>query len=233
MAPPKYLAIVASLKERCQGLTVGSRLPSERALAEEFGVSVMTVRHALGRLADEGWIRRSAGSGTFVSRPTVLMGPRLSSFSEDMARRGLTAGSQVLRLESVTPDLEVVARLALRPQEPAVLLERLRSADGEPMCHEISLFPGRLQAALYSADLTGSAHAALAAAGVMARSAERSVRAVVAPERECELLKLPSGSPALEIVDLFTDTMGRPMQYARSRYRFDRYEVRTVIDGRR
>ena len=113
----------------------------------------------------------------------------------------------------------------------AVYLERLRYAENEPMCHEVALFPGRLETVLHEADLTGSVHAVLSDANVRPRSIERNVRAVVASARECQLLELPPSSPALEIIDVFTDTLGRKMQYARSRYRFDRYEVLSIISA--
>lgn len=231
MAIPKYIEISGVLRRRCQELQIGTRLSPERALAAEFGVSVMTIRHALATLVDEGWVSRAAGSGTFATRPTVAMGPSLTSFTQDMGQRGFTPSSQVLRLETVAPDLETIARLGLRPGERAVFLERLRFADNEPMCHEQSLLPERLAPALHAGDLTESLHAALREHGTIPRSTERSVRAVVASQRECELLELPPGSPALEITDVFFDSFGQAMQYARSRYRFDRYEVRTNIEN--
>jgi GntR family transcriptional regulator len=227
---PRYIEILDQLRERCAALAPGTKLASERALAEEFDVSTMTVRQSLARLADEGWVRRSQGSGTYVSRPTVTMGPSLTSYTEDMRRLGLEPSSRVLRFETIKPDLETVTRLELRPSEQAIVLERLRLADGEPMCHEIGVFPSRLADALGAADLTGSVHEALAEWGVAPYSTFRRVRAVVAPERECELLGLPSPSPALEISDTFADALGQPFQHVRTRYRFDRYEVLSKID---
>lgn len=230
MTTPKYLEIADVLRRRCQEQPIGTRISPERALASEFSVSAMTIRHALATLVDEGWVNRAAGSGTFVTRPTVAMGPSLTSFTQDMSQRGFTPSSRVLRLETVAPDLETITRLGLRPGERAVFLERLRFADNEPMCHEQSLLPDRLAPALHSSDLTGSLHGTLREHGTTPRSTERSVRAVVATQRECELLELPPGSPALEITDVFFDSFGQAMQYARSRYRFDRYEVRTNIE---
>ena len=230
MGAPRYIEILEQLRERCSTLPPGSKLASERALAEEFDVSAMTMRQSLARLADEGWVHRSQGSGTYVSRPTVTMGPSLTSYTEDMRRLGLQPSSEVLRFETIKPDLETVTRLALRPGEQVIVLERLRLADGEPMCHEIAAFPGRLHDALSAADLSGSVHEALATWGVAPYSTFRRVRAVVAPDRECELLGLPTASPALEISDTFSDALGQPFQHVRTRYRFDRYEVLSKID---
>lgn len=190
---------------------------------------MVTVRHALSLLAQGGWIRKAAGSGSYVARPTVLIGPSLTSFTEDMRRRGLTPSSEILRAETVLTNAEIAEYLSLRPGVNAFLLERLRSADGEPMCHEMGVFPESVGKLLEGSDLEGSTHAALEQKGVALQSAQRSVRAVVSTDRECELLGLPRRSPLLEIVDVFYDAFGSPVHYARSRYRFDRYEVRSII----
>lgn len=224
-SPPKYLAISADLRERCLKMSVGARLPSERRLAAEFRVSLMTVRQALGELASTGWVERLAGSGTFVRRPTVEMGPSLTSFTEDMRRRNLTPSARLMRFEQVAADLDVAHELGVDPGDEVITVERLRLADAEPMCHEITHLPRRLFDVLDSADLEGSLHEVLTKAGIVLTSATRYVRAVPAPARECRLLDLPDSSPALEITDTFYDARNRPTQTARSRYRFDRYEV--------
>lgn len=56
----------------CAGtLTVGQRLPSERALAKQFGVSRMTLRRAMQLLESRGLVETRSGSGTFVVRPVA------------------------------------------------------------------------------------------------------------------------------------------------------------------
>ena len=225
MPTPKHVAITKALREQCRDLPVGSRLPSEKDLAIQFEVSRMTVRQALDALATDGRVERVPGLGTFVRRPTVAMGPYLTSFTEDMRSRGMRPSSRLIALEQVEASPDVATDLGVEVGSPVIRLERLRFADDEPMCLEEGHLPARLERIVEDADLEGSLHAVLAAAGVVIASARRRVRAVSAPSRDAQLLRLPDRATALEIVDVFYDANRRPIQRARSRYRPDRYEV--------
>jgi DNA-binding LacI/PurR family transcriptional regulator len=67
---PRYYQIYTSLIERVRSgeFTVGNSLPAERQLAEDYGVSRITVIKALGRLEREGLITRQHGRGTFITK---------------------------------------------------------------------------------------------------------------------------------------------------------------------
>lgn len=56
---------------RQQKLTTGSQLPSEVELASHFGVTRLTIRRALERLAQQGVLYRQRGRGTFVADPSA------------------------------------------------------------------------------------------------------------------------------------------------------------------
>src|SRR3954464_2492517 len=79
-------------------LGVGDAIPSERQLSSDLGVSRLTVRAALDELAREGYVVRRPGSGTYVPHPKVSQDLTMTSFSEDMRRRGLEPGSRTLSL---------------------------------------------------------------------------------------------------------------------------------------
>jgi biotin operon repressor len=81
------------------GLGVGEAIPSERQLSADLGVSRLTVRAALDELAREGYLVRRRGSGTFVSEPKIAQELTMTSFTEDMRRRGMQPGSKTLGLE--------------------------------------------------------------------------------------------------------------------------------------
>src|SRR6266704_5824093 len=82
-------------------LGVGTAIPSERQLSADLGVSRLTVRAALDDLAREGYLIRRRGSGTFVSEPKIAQELTMTSFTEDMRRRGMKPGSRTLQLEVV------------------------------------------------------------------------------------------------------------------------------------
>ena len=134
-------------------LQPGALLPSERLLAERYGVARATVTQAVEGLASRGLVYRVHGSGTFVAEPKFRQPLTLTSFTEDMRARGMTPGS-IVRSQAVVPASEVVARhLAMVPGSPVVHLERVRTADGEPMALERTHLPAQRLPGLELADL--------------------------------------------------------------------------------
>src|ERR1700747_3742447 len=94
---PAYQKIQATIMERIESgqLKPGDAVDSERELAKIHHVSLMTARHALAELQREGLVERRGGAGTFVAPPKIHFN-KLTSLSEEMASRGLSARSRVL-----------------------------------------------------------------------------------------------------------------------------------------
>lgn len=63
-----YMALYARVREAITGgiYRWGGKLPSKRAMAERYGVSVITVEHAYALLAEEGYVEPRERSGYFI-----------------------------------------------------------------------------------------------------------------------------------------------------------------------
>src|SRR5215210_457174 len=137
-------------------LQVGEAIPSERRLSVDLGVSRLTLRAALDDLVRDGYLIRRRGSGTFVSQPKIPQELTMTSFSEDMRRRGLHPASRTLSLTTTTAGAHLGRRLHVSPSEPIVVAKRLRLADGEPMAIETLHVRASLVPGLTPQDLEGA-----------------------------------------------------------------------------
>ena len=117
-------------------LAVNEPIPPERSLAEKLSISRVTVRKALEGLVADGFLVRRQGAGTFVAERVEKSFSRLSSFSEDMAVRGLVTRSVWLRHEAGTVTPEEAMSLGLAPGAGVYRFHRIRFADDQPMALE-------------------------------------------------------------------------------------------------
>src|ERR1700680_3792660 len=116
-----------------ESLAVGQAIPSERQLTRDFGVSRLTVRAAIDELVRDGYLDRRHGSGTYVTEPKIAQPLTLTSFSEEMRRRGMVPGSRTLELTITPAGARLAHRLAVSPEDRLVRGKRLRLAGGKPV----------------------------------------------------------------------------------------------------
>jgi GntR family transcriptional regulator len=208
----KYAAIIAEIEAAIADgrLAPGDRLPAERALAEEHGVSRMTVRQALQALEARGLLRRTIGrnGGSFVAQPKLERDlGTFSGLSEQLARQGVEAGAHVLSAREVDGAIEIA---------------RLRYADGEPIALERSTFPARF-AWLLEHDLTGSLYGLLGDDAPV-RAVER-IEPIAADADDAAALGLRAGAPLLLVDRIAYDAGGEVVETARDVFRGDRTRI--------
>jgi GntR family transcriptional regulator len=195
---PKYLRIHAHLRDRITSgrWPVGSALPPQRELADEFGVSLMTLRQAIQLLIDDGLVGTRHGSGTYVAARYAYDLGHLRSFASDLAAQGAQITTRLLAADTVTPPEEVDARLG----GPAAVLRlrRLRLVGGQPLIVQTSYLPVPPAGSLDLADVRRRGlYPVLAASGLaVAQASETIVPTALGPHDARDLAR-PAGSPAL------------------------------------
>jgi GntR family transcriptional regulator len=207
-----------------QELQPGEPVPSERELCDRFDVSRMTVRQAVDALVVEGLLQRVQGSGTFVARPKVDLQVRLTSFSEEMRRRGMTPSVRNLRAEEIPASSGIARALEMSVGDPVVHLHQLRLADDEPMAVEHTWLPAVLVPGLLDEGPLPSLYVELERRGVLPTWGEDTVDAGDADPEEARLLGIPAGRSVLRIARR-TFSADVATEYSRSVYRSDRYTL--------
>ena len=230
---PLYLRLRNKLVEAIEAgtLEAGSALPSERELCDDFHISRVTVRKAIGTLADEGRIVRKRGAGTFVADTpsSASATPRveksfsaLSSFSEDMIARGLTPSSQwISRAAGMVTPAEALA-LALSPGSPVYRFQRIRLANDRPMAIEYSTIPGFCLPGVET--VRESLYDALRKSGFRPARALQRLRAVPYDAAQADLLGVEPGHAGLLIERRSFLQDGRAAELTLSFYRGDAYD---------
>ncbi len=226
---PAYKRIQSVIRQRIDSgeLKPGDVVDSERELARIHSVSLMTARHALADLAQEGVVERRHGAGTFVAPPQIHFN-KLLSYTEQMASLGLVPHSKIVASGIVTREHEIAARLGLSPTSGLIKIERVRSAGDEPVALEICYLSAEEYQTLMDVPLerTSLFGALERECGIELAYADEEIDATHADHRIARLLSIPNGTPLLRIRQLIFSTKGRATVYVTGLYRSGRHTLR-------
>ncbi len=180
-------------------LRPGKTLPGEQRLAEQFGVSRVTVRRALDALDADGLIDRRAGSGTTVrSREDAPIGVAVdfATLLPQLVDMGQRTSARLMSFSYCEPPQPVAEAMKLGPDVRVQAAVRIRLMDKQPFSHLTTYVPEKIAANYTEADLaTTPLFRLLERSGVQVSDAHQSVTATLASPDVAEALGFRSARP--------------------------------------
>jgi GntR family transcriptional regulator len=232
---PLYHRVYRQIAEEIEsgGLSPGQRLPSERFICDELGVSRATVRRALEELVADGLVE-TRGRASFVAGEALAEPPNaLMSLSELGRSRGLTASARVLAREVRPATIDEAEAFQIAPGAELLDLQRLRMLDGMPISLDHNRVPLRLVPDAADLDFaSASLYDALERHGNAPARADYEIEARAADDGQAALLGLEPGAPVLLTTTIAVREDGRIVDMGRTVYRADRYRFQATLTRR-
>jgi GntR family transcriptional regulator len=215
----------------------GHRLPPEPHLASLLGVSRATLREALKVLADDGWITRTPGAGTFVTHRPRLRNNLDVNFgvSELIESMGMTPGTQGMRVYEGAAGASEAERLAVPPESKVFVIERIRTANDEPVVFSRDVIPASIvddgAEALGSLG-QGTLYRKLEEEfGVVVNQGVAEIKPVRADRWTASQLRVPTGTLLLYLLQVDYDDAGRAVLLSHEHHLADAFEITVVRRG--
>jgi GntR family transcriptional regulator len=223
---PKHVQLRESLRVYVQDFgEPGASIPSERQLGEYYGVARMTVRQAIDSLVAEEILERVVGLGTFVARSKVDLHMKMTSYTEEMIRRGMVPDARVLSFEQQGATPLVARELQIEISQPVVRFRRQLLADGEPMSVDENFIPAhRVPGILDEPPPTSLYNVLSEKYGLVMEWGEDTIEATAASPAIARLLNVEMNAPLLKI-QRHAYVARAMIDYSVSYYRADRYKL--------
>jgi GntR family transcriptional regulator len=213
----------------------GDRLPSESELAERFEVSRLTLREAVRGLVTEGYVTRRQGLGTFVTKRPRLRNNLDENFgvTHFIEALGMTPGNRDVDILEEEASDRVAAALDLEPGSPVIRVDRVRTADGDPIVCSTEYIPSHC-VPNGAGDLEGleaSLYDLLADLGHPVSHGVATIKSVVADRELARRLSVRAGAPVLYLEQIDYGRDDAPTLFALEWYDSEDVEVTVYRKG--
>ena len=221
---PLYRQVQAVIRDAVADRTLrpDDALPPERELAADFGVSRITIRKAIEGLVKEGVLETRHGSGTFIRSRVEKNFAQLTSFSEEMKARGLTASSRWISRSEGTVSPEESLTLRASPGTRVYRFSRVRLADDVPMAIEYATVLASCLASIDAVDT--SLYTALRDTGNHPVRALQRLSALLLNEEQAARLGASEGDAGLLVERVGFNENGTAIEFTQTYYRGDTYD---------
>lgn len=217
---------------------VGDRLPAERTLAQELGVSRTTLREALDAIERAGIVRRAPGrgGGTVVTGGAkVERDPlEIAGVPAYVRRQGFTAGTRVIATSTVHADEELASALGITVGALVFEVVRVRLADGAPLSLEYARMSADVFPGLLELPLVGSIYELMHEHyGVTLTNSVEQIEIVLASPMEARVLGIPRNAPLFSVERTSYGADGTPLEASHDLFRGDRTRIIVRTDEAR
>lgn len=234
MSTQAYLRIFNALKQQILNgrYLPGQRIPAERELCEQFGVSRITARHALRLLTEQGMLDRHPGRGSYVrsARPVKL--PILQEdFSGSIRREAPHMKRKLLSKNLAVPSPYIADTLGLLKTQKCLVAQRLDYLQDEPLAYDIVYIPLSLADSINDQMLAriDFVEIWLRAERLSISHTAESIEARIADLDATRILGIDASSPLLTVIDTMYTTDGRAAAVFESVYRADRFKLISTV----
>jgi GntR family transcriptional regulator len=200
---PLYFKVMLEIRENILSgkWSPGFQIPGELELARQVGVSVITIRQALGHLVREGYVRRERAKGTFVNwTGPVRQSINLEVEAEDLVTlRRYGTSFKLIAIEPIDPAKEIRQKYRLPANEKLTRIVRLRMSHGQPIAYVISYVPSRIASRISETRLVRQplSNAIEAILRIKITGVKHVVAAKLSDDEVSAHLGIPAGSPVL------------------------------------
>ena len=228
---PRYMQLAQTLINEIQSgrFPVGSTIPTEFELCEQFGASRSTVREAVKQLVQLGMVVRQAGVGTTVKAVRSEGGYRqVMQQLSDLHRYTADTVLQILSKEtSEVRDPETCDMLKARPGETWLRIVGLRRSGGspDPICHtEVWIQPAFRSLVVHESESHVPIYTLIEKQfGERIAQVQQEIRAIAMPSGIAALVNVKPRTPALWLCRRYLNQRGEVVEAAISIHPADRF----------
>jgi GntR family transcriptional regulator len=214
-------------------LPVGTVLPAERQLAENLGVSRVTIQRAYAAMRQRELLVSQGRRGFVVRRRPDPVRPgmdRLKGFTEEMRELGKIPSSRIVERE-VVQDRSISSIFGLPSPAPFLRLTRIRYGDDVPMSREVAWYNLTACPHLEAGDLSGSVYAFLAERGARLTACDQTIEATTPTAEECAIFAFDEPVPCLLVKRHSFAGDGTMIEYVEGLFRGDTYAYRLRLQN--
>lgn len=227
-AAPLYHQLASILKGKIENgeYAVGDTFPTELQLQEKYRVSRITVRNAVAKLTNEGYLECARGIGTKVVFPKIdEQLKQVMSFSEELAQHNIIMTTKFCEISIVPANEQVAARLNIKKDAPVYKLTRVRCADETPIVYSVTYINGDRNLSTDAEKYTQSLYEYLNREhGILIAKGKETFEAVLSDTANAAMLGIQKGMPLIKRTRRTFDQYDKAIEFTVCYYAGDKYK---------